>query len=106
MDQKAEKERERQEDKQRAKDELRLASKKREIALKHKFESMDHSKRQVDQSINNYKRSLKELNMYKHIDQDENMQRLRRGRSAYREKLAKQIVQKGQRAAQISSKKH
>lgn len=66
---------------------------------------MDKGKREVEQSILEYKQSLREVNMFKHLDQGENMQRLKRGRSAYREKLAERLIQKGQRALQISQKK-
>lgn len=103
---KQDKERERQYQKQQTKDEIVVMNKKRTQSLKVKFQNMDKGVKEVRESINEYKQSLKEFNMFKHIESTENIQRLQRGRSAYRDKLAEKLIQKGQRAMQISQKKN
>lgn len=98
LEAKAEKERERQEQKQHAMAEIIEAGKKRDRNLKNKFDRMDLGKREVDQSISEYKRTLREFNTFKQIDTEEHLQRLRKGRSVYRERLAEKIMEKSQRA--------
>lgn len=98
LEAKAEKIRERQEVKQQAMAELIEAGKRKDRNLKNKFDKMEQGKQEVDQSIKDYKRTLREFNTFKQIDQEENLEKLRKGRSAYREKLAEKLLVKSQRA--------
>ena len=60
--------------------------------------NMDKGKNEVDQSFVLFKQSLKEQNMFKQMDQGDNMNRLMRGRSAYKHMLVEKLLEKGTRA--------
>ena len=66
---------------------------------------MDKSKEEIHHSLNLFKNSLREINMFKKLDQDENMHKLRKGRSAYKAKLVDSIIEKGTRCVAINERK-
>lgn len=65
---------------------------------------MDDNLQDINRSINDYKKSLRETNTFRHLDQNQNMKRLKRAQSAYKEKLASKLMEKGQRAFRIYDK--
>lgn len=65
---------------------------------------MDKGLVEINRSINDYKQSLRETNMFRHLDQNQNLKRLKRAQSAYKEKLVVKLMEKGQRAFRIYDK--
>jgi hypothetical protein len=52
--------------------------------LRKKFEKMDNSKKFIDNSKLEYMSAKKEENMFKFMDQGENLSKVKRGHSAYK----------------------
>lgn len=46
------------------------------MSLRTKFDNIEKGKKEIESSMNDYKQSLREFNMYKHIESSENISRL------------------------------
>lgn len=66
---------------------------------------MDKGIQDIELSFANYKQDLRDLNLFKHLDNNDNLKRLNRARSAYKNKLVDKILEKGSRASRINESK-
>lgn len=78
----------------------------KELALKQKFDKMDNSKKFIDNSKIEFMTAKKEENMFKFMDQGENLNKVKRGHSAYKRQLAERILEKGQRGRDVSMRRY
>lgn len=67
---------------------------------------MDESKRVIENSKYDYSSALKEQNMFKFMDQGENLKKVKRGHSAYKRNLVEKIIEKGQRGRDVSERRY
>ena len=73
--------------------------------LKDKFLRQEESRKNVDHSLHEFMSTKKESNMYRFLDHDEKMQKVRRGQSAYKKNLVDRILEKSNRAREVSDRK-
>lgn len=95
--------------------ELQIKNKQKEInnirnekmnMLKQKFAKLDNSKAQLDSSKMEYMNAKRDSHMFRFLDHGENLQRVRRGQSAYKRHLVDKILEKGNRARDISERRY
>jgi hypothetical protein len=61
---------------------------------------------QLDSSKMEYMNAKKESHMFKFLDQGENMSRVKRGQSAYKRHLVDKLLEKGNRARDVSERRY
>ena len=66
---------------------------------------MEHSKKSLDNSMIEFRSALKETNVFKQLDHEENMKKVRKGQSAYKQLLVDRIMEKSNRGKDISDRK-
>ena len=106
LDTKIDERKQKDEHKQDTFKEIMNNKKKKEQQWKMKFKNMDKSKDEINHSFAVFKQSLREMNMFKKLDQDCNMDKLKRGRSAYKAQLVESIIEKGSRGKEINERKN
>ena len=60
----------------------------------------------IESSKIDYMSAKKEENMFKFLDQGENLKKIRRGHSAYKRQLVEKIIDKGTRGRDISERRY
>ena len=85
--------------------ELQNVNLDRDRKLKEKFKTMDKGKININKSMVVFQKVLKEQHLFKKMDADENIEKLKRGHSAYKVQLVEKLLEKGMRAREISSRK-
>ena len=61
---------------------------------------------QLDSSKLEFMNAKKETHMFKFLDQGENMQKVKRGQSAYKKHLVDKLMVKGNRARDVSERRY
>lgn len=72
--------------------------------LSKKFNQLDRRQKDLKDSINNYSSAIKESNMFRQLDHNEQLQKVRRAQSAYKRHLAAKIMDKANRGRDISER--
>lgn len=71
--------------------------------MNQKFQRMSDNQRAIDETKHVYKQCLREQHMLRMMDQNENLQKIRRGQTAYKMHLVEKIIEKGNRAKEVTN---
>ena len=77
--------------------------KRKDVNNKHK--KAEQAKRDLDQSIMEYKTAKKEENQARMQEHNQKLEKIKRGQSAYKVHLVQKMIEKGQRCEGINQKR-